>query len=31
MDSKESLKYIKEWIDFPATRIEDFIWRLSDS
>lgn len=25
MDSKESLKYIKEWIDFPATRIEDFI------
>ena len=25
MDSKESLKYIQEWIDFPATKIDDFI------
>lgn len=25
MDSKESLKYIQQWIDFPATKIDDFI------
>ncbi len=25
MDSPESLEYIQEWIDAPATQIQDFI------